>query len=514
MSSSASLESIRRAADGSSDRLRSVKLAETLVARESHANVRVRLLIAIPVLIVFIITIIGGVFYNISESRFSEMNTAAGPESFAREWFTFLFFFNIGGAVIGYAIAHSITKPIQDLIRITEKVAGGDFTTKADTTGHDEVGQLGYTFNYMIDSLNSFITQRNRFILESFSGGLMTTDVSGNITAINSAAERLLGLGAGEAAGRSVQDVLGPAGLNAMLGVIEETLWKHQQIVSRMVTLQVQNSTVTLSVNASEMRDEDGEVYGIIVNFRDYAEWQKFHEQLHRSDRLATVGTFATGLAHEIRNPLGAIKATAQLLAEDVADNPRAVESTQLIVKEVNRLDNLVREVQSFSQPSAAAMESVDINALVADALYLARHNPKAAHDAKIEVREFYENLPRAVVSRDKVNQALLNIILNAFQATPPGGSVTVHTHYSRSSKLPIQIRIMNTGSSIPEDGMTRVFEPFFTTKESGTGLGLSISYQIITHHGGDIQVASEDNSVSFTIRLPAPEKEHEHTRE
>jgi signal transduction histidine kinase len=158
-------------------------------------------------------------------------------------------------------------------------------------------------------------------------------------------------------------------------------------------------------------------------------------------------------------------------------------------------------------------MEWVDLNALVTDALYLARHNPKVA-DADIEVQEFYEKLPKAYISRDKVNQALLNIILNAFQATPSGGKVTIHTHFSKSSPLPIQVKVMNTGSNISEDKLKRVFEPFFTTKESGTGLGLSISYQIITHHGGDIQVASEADGVAFTIRLPLQEKEKDQASE
>src|SRR5205814_5240405 len=111
--------------------------------------------------------------------------------------------------------------------------------------------------------------------------------------------------------------------------------------------------------------------------------------------------------------------------------------------------------------------------------------------------------LPKTIVSHGKIIQALLNIIINAYQATPPGGRVMASTRLVAGDTLPLRILIFNTGSSITPADMLKIFKPFYTTKDSGTGLGLPIAYQIVTHHGGDIQVQSEDEGVTFTVKLP-----------
>jgi two-component system sensor histidine kinase AtoS len=498
---------LRRATE-SNVRLRSLQLAETLASRDSHQRLRVRILIAIPVLVVLLLTIMGGFFYQLTEEELRQaqrmpMNNIF--ENFARQWLSVLFAFNVAGAIVGYLMAHSITAPIKNLIRISERVASGDFSSKAEVNRSDEMGQLGYTFNYMIDSLNQFIGQRNRLIVESFSGGLITTDVNGTISAFNSAAEKLLGLSAGEVANKPVEEALSRPGLAPLLSLIEEVLWEKKPVISRKISVQKgAGEDITLTVNVSEMRDENNNAFGMIANFRDYAEWQRFYEQLNRSDRLATVGTFATGLAHEIRNPLGAIKATAQLLSEDVRENQHALDSINVIIKEVNRLDSLVREVQSFSHPSAMTRDWIDVNALVRDAIYMARHHSKRSAPDETPVTEQYGEIPRAFVSRDKLSQAFLNVIANAFQATPPSGEIFIKTQKSEEDlKRPIVVTVRNTGSTIPPDKIAKVFEPFYTTKDSGTGLGLSITYQIITNISGEISVASGPDWVAFTIRLP-----------
>lgn len=484
---------------------------KTRKRRTPHEQRRVRLLIAIPVLFVLLLSTMGGLLYQLVDIDAVGASTTVPPLAvFARNWLVVMIMFDFLGAAVGIYLAHSITSPLRTIMNISEKVAGGDFSETARINRADEVGDLGHSFNYMVESLNKSITMRNRFILESFSGGLIATDMNGTITVINSAAERILGVSASGVAGKPARQVFSKHGTESLLALIEEALWKHEPIVSRRISVSADTSTTVLIVNSSTICDGNGNLFGVVVNFRDSAAFQRFYEQMNREDRLAAIGTFATGLAHEIRNPLGAIKGTAQLLAEDVKSNPRSLDYTKIIVKEVNRLDSLVREVQEFSQPSATPRRPSDLNKVVQDTVGLARNSSKAALRDNVQVKEIYGELPRTYLSQDKITQALLNIIINAFQATPPNGTITVKTAILQSDRLPLHIEIANTGSCIPTDQLNKIFEPFYTTKDQGTGLGLSIAYQIISNHGGEIEVATEHDTVTFKVNLPLSVSEEE----
>jgi PAS domain S-box-containing protein len=481
----------------------------TARARVLGERVRVRLLIAFPLLIALLLSIVGGVFFQMVEAEFrtpvgpSPENPARRLAGFAQDWLVAMIVVDIVGAAVGFLIAFSITSPIRKIISISERIAEGDFSEKAAINRSDEMGMLGHTFNYMIDSLNQFILSRNRFILESFTGGLITTDTNGTVTAVNTAAEQILGVEAGDATGKSIQTVFRAPGVAALRATIEEALWKRENIVSRKLSVAHGSREFPVCVNTSLMYDRKGNAFGLIVNFRDLDEWERFHKQMARTDQLATLGTFAAGLAHEIRNPLGAIKGMAQLLAEAPTSNPKSLEYAQIIVKETNRLDAIVREVQEFSQPSTAPAEWTNLNEIARKSLLLAQNNPKAPPAAGITIVEDYADLPATHVAGDKITQALLNIITNAIQATPEGGTMTVRTRHLPDNDLPVRIEIANSGSTIPADCMSRVFEPFFTTKEGGSGLGLSIALQIVRHHGGEITLNSPGNTVEFAVRLP-----------
>jgi PAS domain S-box-containing protein len=414
-----------------------------------------------------------------------------------------LLLFTVGSAIIGFAIAYSITRPVLRIIELSEKVAGGDFRQKSNVQRTDEIGALSSSFDHMLESLNGFFENRNRFILESFSGGLITTDVSGTITAVNSAAERMLGLTAEKVNGRSARTILGATGLEEVGSAYEESVWKGEAIVAREVSIRQNGSMRHFSVNCSPMRDRAGNMFGVILNFRDLDEVRAFYQQMKRADRLATMGTFAAGLAHEIRNPLGAIKGTAQLLLEDVKDSPRAGEYARVIVKEVNRLDGLVQEVQAYSHPTAEK-EPTDLVRLCADTVALARNNPKSVLREGVQIVESYDTLPITPASKDKISQALINLIYNALQHTPEHGIVEVDTRYAKGESLPLRISVTNTGNPIPPEELERIFEPFFTTRVGGSGLGLSIASQIIADHGGEIAVTEGERKVCFTIKLPS----------
>lgn len=470
------------------------------------SHLRVRLLIALPVTIVLFVTVLAAIMFWMVDAHFGM--TVAGEhnvrnqQEFASDWLLMLIVFDIGAAIIGFAIAYSITRPIRRMIALSEKVASGDLRQKVNVQRMDEVGALSSSFDHMVEALHGFFEQRNRFILESFSGGLLTTDVKGTVTAVNSAAERMLGLQATLVAGRNVTELFSAPALQEFKALYEESAWKGEPIVAREISVGANGKPIRLSVNTSPMRDQSGSAFGLIINFRDLEEVQRFYEQMKRTDRLATMGTFAAGLSHEIRNPLGAIKGTAQLLAEDVKNMPRAGEYARVIVKEVNRLDDLVREVQAYSHPTAER-EPADLVRLCADTVALARNNPKTVLREGVQIAESYAMLPVTQVSKDKISQALVNIIINALQHTPEHGLVEVETKYAEGDTLPLRVIVSNTGPPIPSDQLDRIFEPFYSTRASGSGLGLSIAYQVITHHGGEILARNNEGKVSFVIKLP-----------
>ncbi len=465
--------------------------------------VRVRLLVAVPAVIVLLLGLMAATFYLMAQSYLSSavQQDETVLQEFSGIWLLFLVIFVVGGGLIGYILAWSLTRPIRDIIRLSERVAGGDLKSKVSVTRQDEMGQLGSSFNYMVESLNEFIETRNRFILESFSGGLIVTDLNGTITAVNSAAEKLLGLRNLDANGKSVREVFSRPGLTELLRLHERVVWKQETIVDQRLNLAVNGGLSPVIVGFTPMRDSSGTAFGVIVNVRDRIQMEKFYEHMRNTDRLATMGAFASGLAHEIRNPLGAIKGTAQLLMEDLAPNSPAVEYLHVITKEVNRLDTLVREVQAYGQPVAEKVPA-DLNRMIGEIISLAQSDPRH-QSRKITVETQLEELPRMVASKNQLRQALLNIVMNAFDASPDHGVVKISVNYNPLELLPVQIKIANHGLPFSSDIQDRLFEPFFTTKSSGTGLGLAIAWQVAVNHGGKLAVECADGWIAFTMSLP-----------
>lgn len=478
--------------------------------RRVSQQVRVRLLIAFPLFIVLILSIVAGILYQVVESEFaiggggSGQANAARMGEFARRWIYLMVGLNIVGALVGLAVAYSITLPVQRLIRLSHRVALGDFTEKSNIDRLDDFAVLGRSFDSMVDSLNRFIEQRNRFILESFTGGLVTLDLSGSITAMNSAAERLLGIEARSASGKSFDEVLGAPEFELLRHAIREALWEKQSLRSRKISIRTPlGETKTLLLNATPMREHDGSLFGLIVNFQDYDEWERFHHEMARTDQLAALGTFAAGLAHELRNPLGAIRGLAQLLGEEPGLPERCREYTRVIVKECERLENLVREIHDFSQPQTQPETEVNINTVVRRALTLAKCNLRTPLPEGLRIVECLGAVPPVRGNEERLTQALMNILTNAIEATPANGEIRVTTRLQEQPQPTLRVEIENTGAPIDAEILDKVFEPFFTTKESGTGLGLSIAHQIVASHGGQIRLANVADGVRVSIELP-----------
>jgi signal transduction histidine kinase len=241
-----------------------------------------------------------------------------------------------------------------------------------------------------------------------------------------------------------------------------------------------------------------------IENARLYEDLKKSKSYMRRADRLASLGTLAAGLAHEIRNPLVAIKTFTQLLPERFEDEEFRTHFTNIASSEVDRISQFITELLNFARSSDPRLDYEDINNIL-EGMILLTSNETKKRQISI-VKNYAPDLPLVQLDREQIKQVFLNILLNAIEATPEKGEILVKT---RSFEKPggepyIQVEFTDNGRGIPEDRLEDIFTPFFTTKEKGSGLGLSISQQIIQDHKGYINVESELNKgTSFFINLP-----------
>jgi signal transduction histidine kinase len=241
-----------------------------------------------------------------------------------------------------------------------------------------------------------------------------------------------------------------------------------------------------------------------IENARLYEDLKRSKSYIRRADRLASLGTLTAGLAHEIRNPLVAIKTFTQLLPDRLDDEEFREEFLKIASGEVDRISLLVNELLDFARPSDPKLELENINTLLDGMILLVSTETKKKQINVI--KNFASDLPTVQIDREQIKQVFLNILLNAIGATSEHGQIMVKTRsFVKPGGEPyIQIEFADTGCGIPEEHLEEIFNPFFTTKSTGSGLGLSISNQIVQDHRGYIDVESQlDKGSSFIINLP-----------
>ncbi|HUK55953.1 MAG TPA: ATP-binding protein [Nitrospiria bacterium] len=276
-------------------------------------------------------------------------------------------------------------------------------------------------------------------------------------------------------------------------------------LVQPMKRLQEAINRVTIGDFRTNLRLDLTEEFAYLGrDFNQMVSKLAMQEQLQRTERLAALGTLAAGVAHEIRNPLGAVKGLAQLLQES-ADSPSEQKYAETIVGEVNRLDRVVERLLRLARPASGLIEKVDLNRLVHDAVELCGYERNTKQITILQ--EYDPRISEILLDREAMLQAVLNVLRNAVQAIPNAGTVRVKTAVQAgpdpSRARRVSIKIANTDSTIPPDDYKRIFDPFYTTKEGGTGLGLAITHQVVTAQGGTIEVESGNGETVFAIELP-----------
>lgn len=284
-------------------------------------------------------------------------------------------------------------------------------------------------------------------------------------------------------------------GLAAALYVIHNLAAEVQVIKNGLLRMEDD-----LDKRLPSMPGEIGEVVQAINNMAEsLKEKKRLEEELMRSERLVALGRLVTGVAHELRNPLGIVKATVQVMEGEFKTVEGLKEYSKVIREQIDRGNKVIQELLDFGRPSKPIVSPTDINMLIESVLTFTY--PILKQNKILLEKDLSQSLYPADIDSDKVKQVFVNLILNAIQAMPKGGTLKIITIQKDGF---IQISFTDTGQGINETDLVRIFDPFYTTKDDGSGLGLSISHQIIHMHGGKIWVSDTSTEGStFTVSLP-----------
>ena len=325
-------------------------------------------------------------------------------------------------------------------------------------------------------------------IVDNVSSGLLTVDRSERVTSFNREAERITGHAASQVLGWPLDKLLPTLGSV----VANDADWNESGRRIELPFRPEDGEPLHLGVSRSVLRDAAGRPDGAILIFQDLTRVREMEEQLRRSERLSVVGQLATGLAHEVRNPLASLSGAIELLGTDLqATDPSSRRLLRIVERETGRLDRLVSDFLAYAAGRPPRREAVALADLVTEIQELLASGEHGRLELAVEIEPGLTALGDA----DQLRQVLWNLILNAAQASPPDGRVVV-----RGSAVPqgagqpeqVRIEVEDRGAGIPPEELERAFEPFFTTKAKGTGLGLATVHRVIEAHGGGVALRSD----------------------
>jgi two-component system nitrogen regulation sensor histidine kinase GlnL len=346
-------------------------------------------------------------------------------------------------------------------------------------------------------------------IVSNLEDGVVALDQDGKIVFFNEAAEVLSEISSGQALRQPLQQILKREPW--LIDLVKKTCPPRQESARGEGDLTTRWGRKTpVSATASPLQDRHGHFLGTILLIRNIKRRRELEEDLKRADRLVMMSTLAAGLAHEIRNPLGGIKGAAQLLRRSVDAHPSLREYTDIMIREVERVNQLIEQLFDLARPPQLTLAPVNIHEILEDVLLL---EGQAIGGQKTSIKKNFDpSLPPIRGDRAQLTQVFLNLVKNAFQAMERSGTLTITTrletdyHIRNQGTEPnrfIWVDVTDEGKGINEGDLPHIFSPYFTTKHSGTGLGLAISYRIIKEHGGFIRVESvEGQGTTFKVSL------------
>ena len=337
-------------------------------------------------------------------------------------------------------------------------------------------------------------------IIESIRSGLITTDLDGHIYTFNAAAAEITGYHAAEMLDTRIERLLG--NIEQPISLSLETTEKGEQPPRFEADLATpEGFLVHIGYTISPLFSEKGDTTGLIITFQDLTEIRTMEESVRRKDRLAAVGRVAAGLAHEIRNPLGAMRGAIQVMEMNTPPESSHASLMEIILRESDRLNKIITNFLTYARPRVSNFSEVDVREALNETFMLLKHSPEVKENHVLEV-----GLPKEpiMISADptQLKQIFWNLARNSLKAMPDGGTLFVDTETIAHNR--VRIIFSDTGCGMSPEQVEKLFEPFAESTTGGTGLGLSIVYQIVRDHNGIINVRSlENEGTTITIELP-----------
>jgi PAS domain S-box-containing protein len=345
----------------------------------------------------------------------------------------------------------------------------------------------------------------NESIVESINVGLLAVDAAGRVTGCNSSLEEMMGMARDEALGRSVEELFAEDFAETLEQVLGEAGWQPSELrhIYKLHTATHTGRPLILNIAIAPLRRaESGEHTGALVVLEDVTGRVRLEEQLQQREKLSSIGLLAAGVAHEINTPLTGVSSYTQMLLGMFADNDPKHKLLEKIHRQTERATGIVNNLLNFSRTgNVTEFGEVDLNHVLDDTLQLLEPQLR---QSQVEIaREYESDLPRVFGNSGKLQQVFTNLLLNARDALPAGGRISLRTVGDGDH---VSVHVADTGIGIAPENVARIYDPFFTTKGvgRGTGLGLAVSYGIVQEHSGHISVESAPGrGTTFRITLP-----------
>jgi hypothetical protein len=352
----------------------------------------------------------------------------------------------------------------------------------------------------------AMLKEFNESIVESINVGILAADSEGRVTGCNSALEEILGLRRDEATGLLVEELFAEDFAETLRQVLGGAGWGLSELrnIYKLHTATRRGRTLILNIALAPLKransDEPG---GVLVVLEDVTGRVRLEEQLQQREKLSSIGLLAAGVAHEINTPLTGVSSYTQMLLGMLADTDPKHALLQKIRRQTDRATGIVNNLLNFSRTGGVTeFAEVDLNRVLEDTLQLLEPQFR---QSRVEIaREYSQDLPRVQGNAGKLQQIFTNLLLNARDAIPDGGHITLRT--SADEREMVNVEVRDTGIGIAPENVARIYDPFFTTKGvgRGTGLGLAVSYGIVQEHSGHIAVESAPGrGTTFRITLP-----------
>jgi len=402
----------------------------------------------------------------------------------------------------GFHLAKDITVPIKELAEATHRIATGDLNYRIQMKAADEIGMLVQSFNQMTEDLQVSrveLEQRRKYmeiVLKNVAAGVISIDEKGMITTMNTSAEAMLDIRADQVLEKLYSEVLAPEYVEWIGQLLEELKASGKDYIARQLTVNLKGRSLSLLINLTHLKDEEGKPLGSVAVFDDLT-------QLIKAQRMAAWREVARRIAHEIKNPLTPIQLSAQRLRKRYRDKLQEDgevfdECTRTIVRQVEELKGMVNEFSNFARMPASNPAPNHLNEIIQETLVLFREGHR---DVRFEFVP--GELPAFNIDREQMKRVLINLIKNSLAAIDKEGEIRIETSYDPKLQM-VRLEVSDDGCGIPDDDKSRLFEPYFSTRKSGTGLGLTIINAIISDHNGYIRVRdNQPKGTTFLIELP-----------